>query len=64
MYDNLRTNDKFCCSPKMYHFVRKRYIWSSSTCIHFGNELTSRPRQRDDQGDELTSHRTNTNNYL
>ena len=23
----------------------------------FGDELTSRPRRRDDQGDELTSHR-------
>ena len=25
--------------------------------FRFGDELTSRPRRRDDQGDELTSHR-------
>ena len=24
--------------------------------FHFGDELTSSPRRRDDQGDELTSH--------
>ena len=39
------------------HLLQFVFVWSVGITFYFGDELTSRPRRRDDQGDELTSHR-------